>query len=520
MVENHATPKHDHAAAIRCLLTLMMIGCVLVQTLPLQGQSTFETQAQDVDTPGEDITMSPSVQSEELEMIVVGVGQSVVIESPWRAVRVSITQPSIADIQLLTPQQVLVNGNALGTTDLFVWNENDDLWHAKVQVVVDLTYIEGELKLVFPDANLLVRQSQDILVISGQLRRAYDAQHLRDYLDALELKYIDQTSVAGVQQVMLQVRIAEASRKAIRVLGINGFYGGSDFFGAVGIGSDAGGALNATSILPSPGGSPADADFLFGDNSVSPSVTLLAGIPGADILLFIQALRENQYARLLAEPTLIAISGETATFLAGGEFPVPIVQGGDAGGTSISIEYKEFGVQLLFEPIVLGDNSIRLHVAPEVSELSDFGGVSIEGFEIPSVLTRRADTTLELRSGQTFIIAGLLNESTTARRSRVPLLGDLPILGPLFRSTRYVSGETELLVIVTASLVEPANTPFDRPVPGDLHVRPDDWDLFVNGDIEGSRPALAPTASEQLQQLGLDRLMGPGAWISYTDDKR
>lgn len=505
-------PIHNKLRAYRFSLTTMIIGCVYAHTLSLAAQTTYETLVQGVN-------QSPSINSEQVELINVGVGLSVIIESPWPAVRVSITQPTIADIQLLTPSQVLISGNTLGTTDLFLWNEFDEIWHAKVEVVVDLTYIEGELGKIFPDATLQVSQSRDIIIISGQIRRVHEVQLLQDYLDALGIKYLNKTSVAGVQQVMLRVRIAEASRKAIRVLGVDGFIGGSDFFGAFSVGTDAGGAANTTDIFFDPGATVGNADFIFGANSVSPSVTLLAGIPGADLILFLEALVENQYVRLLAEPSLIAISGASASFLAGGEFPVPIVQGGGDGGTSISIEYKEFGVKLLFEPIVLGDNTIRLHVAPEVSELSEFGAVTIEGFEIPSVLTRRAETTLELKSGQTFMIAGLLNSTTTARRSKVPLLGDLPILGSLFRSVRYVTGETELLIIVTASLVEPTNGNFDRPVPGDLHVRPSDWELFINGDIEGSQPNLPPAISEHLQQHGLDQLLGPGAWISYVDGK-
>jgi len=233
--------------------------------------------------------------------------------------------------------------------------------------------------------------------------------------------------------------------------------------------------------------------------------------------MFLQALAENQYARILAEPNLTALSGEEATFLAGGEFPIPVVQGG--GGTennaSITIEYKEFGVHLKFKPVVLGDNSIRMMVAPEVSELSDVGSVEIQGFRIPSILTRRAETTLEMKSGQSFIIAGLLNDELNARNSRIPLLGDLPILGTLFRSVRYQKRETELLVLVTASLVEPLNEVRPGLVPGETHVTPNDWELYIEGRIEGKTAQLSPVDSQWMKDKGLNRLTGPGAWSTH-----
>ena len=204
----------------------------------------------------------------------------------------------------------------------------------------------------------------------------------------------------------------------------------------------------------------------------------------------------------IACDTLVALSGEKASFLAGGEFPIPVVQGSIGGGsTSISIEYKEFGVRLDFLPTVLGDNTIRLFVSPEVSQLSARGAVVIQGFQIPAVTTRRAETTLELKSGQTFAMAGLLQEANESVNSRVPGLGDLPVLGALFRSVRYEKRETELLVLVSASLVEPVSTVSDPKLPGDDHVPPNDWELYGMGMIEGE-PALK-------------ELKGPGSWAGF-----
>jgi hypothetical protein len=243
---------------------------------------------------------------------------------------------------------------------------------------------------------------------------------------------------------------------------------------------------------------------------------MFAAFPNADIQVFIQALAENEYLRLLAEPNLVALSGEEATFLAGGEFPVPIVQGGSSDGTAITIEYKPFGVALAFRPIVLGDNTIRMTVGAEVSQLSEIGSVQIEGFDIPAVVTRNAQTTVELKSGQSFAMAGLLLNNVNSRTSRIPGLGDLPILGPLFRSVRYFNQETELVILVTATLVEPLSETGFPSLPGADHVIPNDWELYADGRIAGrSAPGLSEDSARWLHELGLSELKGPGAWMTH-----
>jgi pilus assembly protein CpaC len=454
------------------------------------------------------------------DAVSVHLGQSVIVQAPWQVARVAITDPDTADVQVLTPTEVLVIGHKLGTTDMILWSENDQVWHRRITVLVDLSFVDAELERIFPDCSLDVMQAQDVAIVSGKIRRAEQAVELRSTLESFDIKYVDRTSLAGVQQVAIKVRVAEVSRQAIRALGVNAAFGGDDFFGGLTIGPNAGGPLNPVSIGV-PAGAPATSHVPFSfveELGVASGITMFGGFPGADLELFLQALAENQYLRVLAEPTLVALSGEEATFLAGGEFPVPIVQGSAAGaGTTITIEYKEFGVRLRFVPYVLGDNMIRLRVEPEVSDLSDLGAVEIEGFRIPTLLTRRASTTLEMGSGQSFAMAGLLNQSTNARNSRVPLLGDLPVLGPLFRSVRYTQGETELVVLVTASLAEPSSKNRVNPVPGDLHRTPSDWELFINGKLEGPVNELSAEEAQWLKDLGFDQLQGPGAWARHGE---
>lgn len=448
----------------------------------------------------------------------VSVGRSTVIEAPWPVTSVSVAEPNIADVQVVSPNQVVVVAKSVGTTDLVLWNDKGEVWHTELNVDMDIAALQADLNGTFDGAMLRVSQNRDILVVKGVLRRVEDAAGLKKYMDASGLKYVDMTSVAGVQQVMIHVRVAEASRQAMRSLGINAVHAGDDFFGASTIGQ------NANNIdIGVLGGVPAADSIPFTFNSatsVSSAVTLFGGFPSADLQLFLQALVDNRYMRLLAEPTLVALSGEEASFLAGGEFPIPIVQGTSAGGgTTITVEFKEFGIRLRFRPTVLGDGRIRLKVAPEVSDLSEVGAVQIEGFSIPSILTRRAETTLEMNSGQTFALAGLIDRSVSSRGESVPGLGELPVLGSLFRSVRYQRDDTELVVLATVELVNPISTTADRPLPGDLHDAPSDWELYAEGRIEGRKPAKLGKANAQwLRDMGLYRLKGEGAWQPYVDE--
>lgn len=274
--------------------------------------------------------------------------------------------------------------------------------------------------------------------------------------------------------------------------------------------------------MPSLGAGPASGSavgsgeaVLADDISIPSSITVFGGFPNSDMAFFLEALAENQYLRLLANPTLIALNGEEASFLAGGEYPIPVVQSGTSN--SITIEYREYGVRLSFRPEVLGDNTIHLKTCPEVSELTDVGAVLIGGQYVPALLTRKAETTIELQSGQSFAMAGLLKQSMMTINSGVPGLKDLPVLGPLFRSMRYQQGETELVVLVTAILVEPLTIDQKTaPMPGLLDTAPSDWELYLEGRLVGKEPAkIDDIDAEWLKTLGLDQLKGPGAWDTY-----
>lgn len=461
---------------------------------------------------------TPEGVQEEVKLIV---GRSTVVRAPWATARVAVTDPKIADVQVLTAEQVLVQGIKVGTTDLILWSEDDQQTvHMRVVVRMDLEAIEKTITTLFPGANLAVSDSGEVLVIQGLLRSSDQALQLKDFLEKSKIPYVNMTSLAGVQQVQLQVRIAEVSRSALRQLGVNAVGTDDDFF----FGQKVGGVSPSIDIGPAgqtfPPVSLDNMAWATPDDGITAgsSVTLFAGFPKADLEVYLSALAENQYVRVLANPTLIALSGEEAEFLAGGEFPIPVPQTSGGGASTITIEYKEFGVRLMFRPLVLGDGGIRLTAMQEVSELSDAGGLVIEGFAVPALTTRRAAATLELKSGQSFALAGLLRSTDAAITSRIPGLGDLPIIGPMFRSIRYRNQETELVILVTASLVEPMSVDQAPPLPGVTHQAPSDWELYVEGRIESQEPARIDPASQQwLREMGLDKLVGPGAWDTYEE---
>ena len=439
-----------------------------------------------------------------VEIIEVTVGESRSLDAIWPVKRVSVADPKIAEVDAATPTQITIQGKAVGITELALESEKGEVWRARIAVNADTGRLQNRLRKIFANSTLEVSQVDDIVVIKGMLARAEDSVRLKQLLTLSKLAYVDHTSVAGLQQVQLQVKIAEVSRTAVRALSTD--WAVTDLVSGIAVN-------NAASNTYSPG----DPASVF-QRSLPGGTTIFGhgAIGSTTFEMFLKALADNQYLRILAEPTLVARSGQEAQFLAGGEIPIPIAQVGGGDTTEISIEYKEFGIRLRFLPTVLGDGRIELNVRPEVSQLSDVGAIEILGTRIPSLVTRRVETTLELQSGQTFSIAGLLSQRDSALVSKVPVLGDVPVLGTLFRSVRYTKDDTEMLVLVTASLVEASSNDLNPPLPGAFHEEPNDWELYVEGRTEGrGAKRVAPVQKDRLKKLGLDKLHGPGAWVSY-----
>jgi pilus assembly protein CpaC len=406
------------------------------------------------------------------------VNKTAVITTKTPVKRIVIGQPDVIKDNLIGPNTILLTGLKAGSTQLVVWDDADRSQAVDVIVGFDLQALQDQYKSMFASSQIKVSTLNGAIALSGRVPNLQVAQQAES-MAAPYGKVLNFLEVSGGQQVSLAVKFAEVSRSASSQLGVNfGFSDGTSF-----IGNNVG-QVNPLQVLTN--GTIKAADLAA--TAANPAVAIFGkGVVGATAFqYFIQALRQNNVLRVLAEPNVMAISGQEASFLAGGEFPIPVTQGGSgAGGTAITVEYREFGVRLKMTPIVLGDGRIRLKVAPEVSDLDFTTAVRFNGFVVPGLTSRKVETVVELSEGQTFAIAGLLNNSITAQKDVTPLLGDVPVLGTLFRSVRYQRKETELVVLVTPHLVAAMNPDQVPSVPGEKWRDPNELELFLNQDIGG-----------------------------------
>jgi pilus assembly protein CpaC len=424
-------------------------------------------------------------------------GQLIRLERP--AAAVFVADPEVADVQAHSPTLVYVFGRRSGATTLFAVDGNEEvLLRREVLVEHHLSGLQRVLREVAPEARLEVRSVDGGIILDGAVRDPVKAQELREiagrYLGENET-LINRVSVAAPTQVNLRVRVAEVSREVTKLFGINweGVFTPGDFlFGlATGRGFTSGGGLPFFRATEASG----VANSLFG--SYNNGDVSINGI--------LDALEREGLVNVLAEPNLTALSGETASFLAGGEFPVPVGQ----DDNEIQIEFKQFGVSLAFTPTVLSASRISLRVRPEVSDLSDKGAIKLRDLVIPALSTRRAETTVELGSGQSFAIGGLISNTTRNNLDKVPALGDLPILGSLFRSTRFQRSESELVIIVTPYLVAPV-APARLATPRDGLEDPSDLERLIEGRL--ARTAIAP-GGEPRFSAERRRLVGPAGFM-------
>ncbi len=400
------------------------------------------------------------------------IGESLVIDSPVQITRLSLAAPEIADAVVLSPRQFYLTAKAVGVTHLTLWDEGDRVMTVfDVAVTPNVTRLKEKLHEILPGEDIQVTATHDVVTLYGHVSSTV---HLSQalaiagaFMPEKPEKVINLLQVAGVHQVMLEVRIAEMARSVTRRLGFNlAILAGGSTFG-----------LSLLNNLTSLGTSGLPSDI-----KVSPRVNAITRFHSGDVSVtqFIDALKENGLVKILAEPTLVTLSGQEASFLAGGEFPIPVAQRLDA----ITVEFKTFGVGLMFTPTVLSDSKISMRVAPEVSQLDFSNAVNFAGFVIPALTTRRAATVIELADGQSLAIAGLLNESVRETISKFPVLGDVPILGALFRSSEFQKNETELIIIVTPHLVKPLDMT-KQTLPTDQFVEPDDLEFYLLGKLEG-----------------------------------
>ena len=378
------------------------------------------------------------------------VGKSVILDLARAVDRVSVASPEIADFVLLSPHQLYVTGKAAGVTNLTIWSGKSVAAY-DLEVKYDTVRLKRKLHELLPkEKGIRVFATERSITLSGTVSstaRLSEAMSIAQTFAPADTSVVNLLKVAGVHQVMLDVRVAEMSRSVLNRFGFNFNW-------------TAPGGEFVTGILGG-AGLPGGFGFFSGADSFTGSFDFL---------------KAKGLIKILAEPTLVALSGQTASFLAGGEFPVPI----PSGQGDIAIEYKEYGIRLTFTPTVLSEERIGIKVVPEVSEVDYSVGTTISGAAVPGITTRRAATSVELADGQSFAIAGLLRESARESVSKYPVLGDMPVLGILFKSKEFQKNESELVIIVTPHLAKPLDMT-DQSLPTDHYVEPDDAEFYVWG---------------------------------------
>ena len=451
---------------------------------------------------------APALQGAD-ENVAIGVNKGVMLRLDRPARNVFVANPEVANVQVKSPRLIYVFGTGEGETTIYALDANDSvIYSASVQVATNIDQVQQMLKAAMPNADIGVRTLNGMVVLEGTVaspEQVEQASNLVARFVGEKTAIVNRIATATPVQVNLQVKIAEVSRDMIKEVGVNlatrdnsgGFLfnisRGRNFatIGDLDIAKLPSG--DASSLFGLPAGSvslpldpvtgafvnplnPGAAYQFIAPNDGRTTLGAAGKLLGLDAAGALDALSEEGLVTILAEPNLTALSGETASFLAGGEFAIPSPQ--DDG--RVTIEYKEYGVGLAFTPTVLSGDRISMRVRPEVSELSSAGSITVNGITVPGLVTRRAETTVELGSGQSFMIAGLLQNGTTQDVNKMPGLGDLPILGMLFKSDRFRRQETELVIVITPYLVRPTDSR-NIALPTDGYQAPADWERWLLG---------------------------------------
>jgi len=432
-------------------------------------------------SPASPASLAAVKPQEQSAAITIAVGKSKLVELPGAYSDLMIADPKIADILPLNAHSVYVVGKGMGTTALTVYGAGKRvLYSSDVIVSADIDGFKARLHEILPDeTHISVSPANQSIVLSGTVSSPSMLQQVTTLADTYNPgKVVNMLSVQGTQQVMLSVRFVEMERSAAKDLRIN---------------VQQTPTINTNPVVT----------IQTGDTLVNAATTalntfgtasLMWNLGGGDLTVLFDALETKGLIKTLAEPTLVTMSGDTANFLAGGEFPIPISQSSNTGTgdtlPTITVEFKSFGISLAFTPTILQDGLINLVVNPEVSSIDPTTSVKLGLIEVPGIKVRRAHTTVELRDGESFTIAGLLSDTYQNNIRQYPFIGDLPIIGSLFRSTGYQHDQTELVILVTPHLVTPRRA--YAATPADMFVPPSDFELFLFGSQRGKASSLKP----------------------------
>ena len=384
------------------------------------------------------------------------VGQSLVINFVERIRRVSIANPAVCDALIVSPHQMVLDGKAPGNVSVVVWRESGKSQTFDVSVDLNIGELVQRIHEIFPEQPVDVESAQDAITLSGHVSSKAVADQIAQIAAAITPKVVNLMEIPAPPsggEILLAVKFAEVDQTAIQQLGANLISLPPNKI----VGSTSTQQFAPPQVLPQ--------TPLTGANSavtLSDLLNVFLFRPDLNLAATIQALEQKNLLQMLAEPNLLTQTGKTASFLAGGEFPFPVVQGGTSF-TSVTIEFKEFGVRLNFTPTILPNGMIHLHVQPEVSSLDFADGLTVSGFQVPALSERRVDTEMDLRDGQSFAIAGLINNNVTESFEKIPGIGDIPVLGKLFQSRSVNKTKTQLLVVVTPYIVHPGKSVMSAP---------------------------------------------------------
>lgn len=462
------TPLHIHSQGIPSNRGSLLIGAAVFLFILMLVPANAETQgataspAQGTTAPPTSPTAASTQEGPGAAPLRVMVGKSLLINTTERLKRVSVTDPAVADALVVTPNQVLVNGLAPGEISLLIWDELERSRSFDLRVDVDITAAAEEIKRLFPDEQISVTPSRSAIVLSGHVTSEDISKHAGAIASAYSRNVVNVLTFGpiGAQEVLLEVKFAEVDRTAVVQLGANLFMPGLGNTVAL---SQTGqfGSLNvsntSTTTVTNPDGTTTTTTAASSPIvHINDFLNLFIARTDINIGAVIKALQQRNLLQILAEPNLIAVNGKEASFLAGGEFPFPIVQPSGQGLSTVTIQFREFGVRLKFTPVIQPNGNIHLRVVPEVSTLDFTNAVTVGGTTVPAISTRKADTEFELQDGQSFVIAGLIDNRVTNIASKVPGLGDIPILGNFFKSKSVQKSRGELMVLCTARRVTPS----------------------------------------------------------------
>lgn len=390
-------------------------------------------------------------QASEPQTLHLLVGRSLVISSPTRIKRVSLADPEIAEAIVVSPTQVLVNGRKPGGVSLMIWDEADQSQAFELSVDIDVLGLTQKIHEVFPTENVHIDTSRDVVILTGNISSSVVADKILEVVKAAAPKVTNMMQIPAPPEgeILLEVRFAEVDRTLLNEFGINILsLPGAKNVGVVSTQQFGAPQLQGSSSGTS--GTGVNSTFSF-----SNLLNIFIFRPDINLAATIRALEEKNILQILAEPNLMTSVGKEASFLAGGEFPYPVPQASGAGFTTITIQFKEFGVRLNFTPTFNPNGQIHLKVKPEVSALDFTNALTLQGFTVPALSTRRMESEIDLSDGQSFAIAGLLDNRVTDQYQKIPWIGDVPVLGQLFRSHSLNRSKEELLVVVTPVIVKP-----------------------------------------------------------------